>query len=117
MGDSHAVREDSAARTGFDWKRRFQVKIDGVAQSLSGATITAQIRTDAPKSTPGSSLVTALTVTLVDSPNGIFDVECDQAVTATLTPGRVYWYLVYISASWTSSQDELVYYGKLKMES
>lgn len=117
MADTHAVREDTVGRTGFDWIRRYQIKIDGVAQSLSGATITGQIRSDSPKNTPGSSLIGSLTVTVIDSPNGIFEVEYDQANTANLTSGRTYWYIIYVNAPWTASQDELVYYGKLKMES
>lgn len=119
MADVLPAQYPQNIRRGFKWTaipnpiQLFQAGTDD-PMPLTGWTLTGGLRLG-----PAKDAVTAgvtVTVTQLDSPNGIFTVSVSAADTAQLSAGRQYhWYVYGNHATHTGGVDQLLYHGPVQV--
>lgn len=107
------LRIDTPLRRGAPFRERLYVKTSsGAAQDISGATFTATVRTGEAKD---ATTIYSLTQTVASYVGGAIDFSLTPTQTLALVTGLEYWVSIWVSGTFTGSEDRLELHGRLDL--
>jgi len=108
------LKLDKPLRRGAELRIRHTVlTASGAPQDIAGAVFTANVRSGEGKDT---TIIFALTQTVVSNPAGVIDFSLTPAQTLALVSGIDHWISVWVNhATWTGGIDRLELHGRLDL--